>query len=121
MPTSVQITDLQNPNDPTKVQTDLTYDLYDNKGKLLQYSEKGKPVTIIWGYDQTQPIAKIEGATYNQIFAYISAIITASDADNTQGTDQSEQALVGALIFSETILPYQIIRLQPILIIHLLV
>ncbi|MEW7399319.1 DUF5977 domain-containing protein [Elizabethkingia anophelis] len=97
LPTSVKITDLQNPNDPTKVKTDLTYDLYDNKGKLLQYSEKGKPVTVIWGYDQNHPIAKIEGAAYNQVSAYISAIITASDADNIQGTDQSEQALVGAL------------------------
>lgn len=121
MPTSVQITDLQNPNDPTKVQTDLTYDLYDNKGKLLQYSEKGKPVTIIWGYDQTQPIAKIEGATYNQILLIYLLLLLLQMQINTQGTDQSEQALVGALIFSETILPYQIIRLQPILIIHLLV
>ncbi|MDE5494215.1 RHS repeat domain-containing protein [Elizabethkingia meningoseptica] len=94
LPTSVLSYDLQN---PAVSKTELTYDLYDNKGNILQYSEKGKPVTIIWGYGQTQPIAKIEGATYNQISAYVSAIIAASEIDNTQGTDQSEQALISAL------------------------
>ncbi|MCT3728706.1 hypothetical protein HZQ82_16640 [Elizabethkingia anophelis] len=92
-PTSVLLYDLQN----NLGQTELTYDLYDNKGNILQYSVKGKPVTVIWGYGQTQPIAKIEGAAYNQVSAYVSAIIAASDADNTQGTDQSEQALIGTL------------------------
>ncbi|MEN5133167.1 hypothetical protein [Elizabethkingia anophelis] len=97
LPVSVLGFDLQNPEDAAKAQTELTYDLYDNKGNILQYSVKGKPVTVIWGYNQTQPIAKIEGAAYNQISAYVSAIIAASDADNTQGTDQSEQALIEAL------------------------
>ncbi|MDQ8748162.1 hypothetical protein [Elizabethkingia miricola] len=97
LPVSVLGFDLQNPEDAAKAQTELTYDLYDNKGNILQYSVKGKPVTVIWGYGQTQPIAKIEGAAYNQVSAYVSAIIAASDADNTQGTDQSEQALIGAL------------------------
>ncbi|MDE5486925.1 RHS repeat domain-containing protein [Elizabethkingia meningoseptica] len=94
LPTSVLSYDLQN---PAVSKTELTYDLYDNKGNILQYSEKGKPVTIIWGYGQTQPIAKLEGATYNQISAYVAAIIAASDLDHTQGTDQSEQALISAL------------------------
>ncbi|AJW64959.1 hypothetical protein VO54_03531 [Elizabethkingia miricola] len=97
LPVSVLGFDLQNPNDAAKAQTELTYDLYDNKGNILQYSVKGKPVTVIWGYNQTQPIAKIEGAAYNQVSAYVQAIVAASDADNTQGTDQSEHALVGAL------------------------
>jgi hypothetical protein len=97
LPVSVLGFDLQNPEDAAKAQTELTYDLYDNKGNILQYSVKGKPVTVIWGYNQTQPIAKIEGAAYNQVSAYVSAIIAASDADNTQGTDQSEQALIGTL------------------------
>ena len=97
LPVSVLGFDLQNPEDAAKAQTEITYDLYDNKGNILQYSVKGKPVTVIWGYNQTQPIAKIEGAAYNQVSAYVSAIIAASDADNTQGTDQSEQALIGAL------------------------
>ncbi|WP_185965959.1 RHS repeat domain-containing protein [Flavobacterium sp. ZT3R18] len=45
----------------------ITYDQYDNKGNILQYTpESGSPVAIIWGYNQTQPIAKIENATYAQ-------------------------------------------------------
>jgi hypothetical protein len=47
--------------------TEATYNIYDN-GRLLQYTNKdGIPVTIIWGYNKTQPIAKIEGGNYSQI------------------------------------------------------
>lgn len=45
----------------------VTYDQYDNKGNILQYTlENGTPVAIIWGYNQTLPVAKIENATYTQ-------------------------------------------------------
>jgi YD repeat-containing protein len=48
----------------------ITYDQYDDKGNILQYTpESGSPVAIIWGYNQTQPIAKIENATYAQAIA----------------------------------------------------
>jgi YD repeat-containing protein len=48
----------------------VTYDQYDNKGNLLQYTlENGTPVAIIWGYNQTLPVAKIENATYSQATA----------------------------------------------------
>nr|WP_315151435.1 RHS repeat domain-containing protein [uncultured Flavobacterium sp.] len=48
----------------------ITYDKYDIKGNVLQYTpENGAPVSIIWGYDQIQPIAKIENATYAQVEA----------------------------------------------------
>ncbi len=93
LPTSITSFDLQE----NAFKTDMTYDLYDEKGNTLQYTVKGKPTSIIWGYNQTKPIAKIEGVAYNQVSAYVSGIISASDTDNTQGTDQSEQALVGAL------------------------
>jgi YD repeat-containing protein len=53
----------------------ITYDQYDNKGNILQYTpESGSPVTIIWGYNQTQPIAKIENATYAQAIAQYSTV-----------------------------------------------
>ncbi|KFE99864.1 hypothetical protein IX39_04200 [Chryseobacterium formosense] len=66
------------------LQTQLTYDQYDDKGNLLQYSTKnGIPTSIIWGYHKTQPIAKIEGALYDNIKnnSLITAIINASNAD----------------------------------------
>ena len=44
------------------------YQLYDSRGNLLQKtSEDGIPITTLWGYHQTQPIVKIEGATYAQV------------------------------------------------------
>jgi YD repeat-containing protein len=45
----------------------ITYDKYDDVGNILQYTlESGTPVAIIWGYNKTKPIAKIENATYDQ-------------------------------------------------------
>ncbi|UCA62033.1 DUF5977 domain-containing protein [Chryseobacterium rhizoplanae] len=45
-----------------------TFDKYDSKGNLVQYtSNEGIPTTIIFGYHQTQPIAQIIGATYSQV------------------------------------------------------
>ncbi len=46
----------------------LTYDYYDSSGNLTQYTpEGGSPVSIVWGYNKTQPIAKIENATNAQL------------------------------------------------------
>lgn len=95
LPTSLLSYDLQF---PTTAQTEVTYDQYDLKGNLLQYTTKGDFSTaIIWGYSQTQPIAKIEGATYAQVSSLATAIITASDTDNNAGTQVSEDALITAL------------------------
>ncbi|MBS7256706.1 RHS repeat domain-containing protein [Flavobacterium branchiicola] len=42
----------------------ITFNQYDNRGNILQYTiENGASVSIIWGYNKTQPIAKIENAT----------------------------------------------------------
>ncbi len=76
----------------------ISYGQYDNKGNLLQYTTKdGVPVSIIWGYHQTQPIAKIEGATYVQVLGMATAIINASNADADYGTETSENDLLTAL------------------------
>lgn len=64
--------------------TDVTYDRYDEKGNILQYTTKdGIPVAIVWGYNKTQPIAKVEGITYDQLTSTVpvSGIVTASDND----------------------------------------
>lgn len=59
----------------------VTYDKYDSKGNLVQYTTKtGVSTTIIWGYNQTLPIAKIEGAKVADIpQTSITTIINASD------------------------------------------
>ncbi|WP_123923393.1 DUF5977 domain-containing protein [Flavobacterium tructae] len=48
----------------------IIYNQYDTNGNILQYTiESGTPVAIIWGYNKSQPIAKIENATYTELEA----------------------------------------------------
>ena len=95
LPLSVKSYDLQT---PTNSYTEVSYDKYDDKGNLQQYTTKdGVPVAIIWGYNQTQPIAKIEGATYAQVSSLASAIITASNTDASAAINNDESALLTAL------------------------
>lgn len=95
-PTSETIYEVNSPN--VNPPAEITYDFYDNKGNLLQYTtKKGIPVAIIWGYNNTQPIAKIEGAAYADVQQLISTIVAASNTDASQGTTISEDALIVAL------------------------
>ncbi|SDQ40737.1 hypothetical protein SAMN05421664_1488 [Chryseobacterium soldanellicola] len=94
LPLSVKSYDIQNNTSSTEV----TYDKYDSKGNLQQYTTKdGVSVTIIWGYNNIQPIAKVEGATYDQLVnsGLISAIVSASDLD--AANPANEAALITAL------------------------
>ncbi|MDB9380915.1 hypothetical protein PN465_01475 [Nodularia spumigena CS-584] len=51
-----------------KCERKITYDKYDQKGNILQYTpENGIPVTYVWGYNGLHPIAKIENATYDHV------------------------------------------------------
>lgn len=91
-PTSVR---LFNINDGTVKATKI-YDLYDTKGNVIQMtSEAGIPVTTVYGYNQTLPIARIEGATYAQVSALVQPIIDASNADAQNPSN--EAALITAL------------------------
>lgn len=90
-PSSVVSYDLQN-----TASTELTYDQYDSKGNLQQYTTKdGIPTAIVWGYNQTQPIAKILGATYAQVSSLAAAIVSASNMDASNPSN--EAALITAL------------------------
>ena len=95
-PTSALSFDLQN---PVTGSTELSYDQYDSKGNLQQYTTRnGISTTIIWGYNQTQPIAKIEGAKLSDIpQALIDNIVNASVNDGQLSTEASEQSLISAL------------------------
>ncbi|OVE59398.1 hypothetical protein [Chryseobacterium mucoviscidosis] len=76
-PTSTVSYDSQN-----NISSEAVFNQYDAKGNLEQYTTKdGIPVSVVWGYNKTLPIAKIEGATYSQISSYTSDIITKSNAD----------------------------------------
>jgi uncharacterized protein RhaS with RHS repeats len=78
--------------------TASTLNIYDSKGNLVQTTGKnGIPVTTIWGYYQTKPIAVISGASYAQVssLATVTAAITASNADRDDPTQEPQ--LVTAL------------------------
>jgi hypothetical protein len=95
LPTSVLSYDLQNPTSST---TEVTYDKYDSKGNLQQYTTKdGISTAIIWGYNNTQPIAKVVGATYAQVSSLATAIISASDTDASAVPNNDETAILTAL------------------------
>lgn len=86
--------------------TEITYDRYDDRGNLLQYTTKdGVPTTIIWGYGKTQPIAKIVGAGYPTPDAktgeipqsLVTVIVDASDIDAALPKNSDESVLLAAL------------------------
>ncbi|MHC0443101.1 hypothetical protein [Flavobacterium sp. 3-210] len=81
----------------------VTYNNYDDKGNLTQYTpENGISVSIIWGYNKTMPIAKIENASYGDVSGYVSNLQNLSDAAN-------ETSLLNALDSLRTALPYAMI------------
>ncbi|MBP1163323.1 hypothetical protein JOE44_000207 [Chryseobacterium sp. PvR013] len=94
LPTSVLSYDFQ--NNPS---TEVTYDQYDSKGNLQQYTAKnGISTVIVWGYNQTKPIAKIEGAKLTDIQqSLIDAIVAASNTDASAAPNNDETAFLSAL------------------------
>lgn len=86
----------------------ITFDQYDDKGNILQYTqESGIPVAIIWGYNKTQPIAKIENAAYNQVSSYVDNLqnMSNADTDNCLTSSCKEQILREALNAMRVSLP----------------
>jgi hypothetical protein len=54
----------------------IIYHEYDNKGNPVEVSKKdGTHIVYIWGYNQTQPIAKIENATYAEVLSAATSIL----------------------------------------------
>lgn len=82
-----------------EVEEKITYQLYDNVGNLLQFTSNNDiPTTTIWGYNQTQPIAKIEGAKLSDIQqSLIDAIILASNTDAVAAVGNDETVFLSAL------------------------
>lgn len=107
-PTSVLSYDLQNGTTPS---TEVTYDTYDSKGNLQQYTTKdGISSTIIWGYNNTQPIAKIVGAKLSDIQqSFIDSIVNASNTDALATPNNDETSFLSVLNTFKNNLPnYQV-------------
>lgn len=78
----------------------ITYDSYDVRGNLTQYTlENGTPVSIIWGYNGQYPIAKVEGATYNTILSIALTLQGASDSGTLSAASfETLRNTVGAIV-----------------------
>lgn len=95
----------------SSLEKEVTYDKYDSKGNLQQYTAKdGISTVIIWGYNQTQPIAKIEGAKLSDIQqSLIDSIVNASNTDAVAAANNDETLLLSVFnTFRNSLLNYQI-------------
>lgn len=93
-PTAALSYNVANQNSSKKIM----FNSYDDKGNVRELkSENGIPSVTIWGYHQTQPIAKISGAAYADVsgLASVTAAVAASDADDNDPSN--EPALILAL------------------------
>lgn len=79
----------------------IIYTKYGTNGNILEYElENGIPVSIIWGYDEQYPIAKIEGENYANLSSYITTLQSASDNGTltVASFDTLRNGLPGALV-----------------------
>ena len=77
----------------------IKYKKIDAKSNPLEIEQVGGiHICYIWGYNKTQPIAKIENATYAQVEQYVANLQSASNGTN-------EGALLSALDALRTALP----------------
>ena len=80
----------------------ITYDSYDDKGNLTQYTqENGVPVAMIWGYNKTKLIAKIENIAYSAIPQGL--ITTAQNASNIANNETNVLTALNAIRTSSTV------------------
>jgi len=93
----------------TSAKNTIDYNQYDAQGNVLQYSTKGSvPTAIIWGYNNTLPIAKIEGASYQQVVSLAADIIAKSNADIDAGTEKELMTALDAFRNQDTFKNYGI-------------
>ncbi|TSE06384.1 PKD domain-containing protein [Aquimarina algiphila] len=76
----------------------LTYHNYDAQGNPLEVSQvDGRHIMYIWGYNNTQPIAKIDNASYTGIPAAVTTLInqlkTTSDTEDTATEETTMRTL----------------------------
>ena len=91
--------------------TEITYDHHDMSGNLMQYTTKdGISTVIIWGYNYTQPIAKIKNAKFTDIgLSSMWTLSGVSDTDGAAGINNDETALLNAFkTFRDNLPGYEI-------------
>ena len=80
----------------------MDFRLYDDKGNLLEYAEPDDVVTsLLWGYNETLPIARVTNATYAQLQGAISS----PDLTALKGNSLTEGQIRTTLAALRTSLP----------------
>lgn len=76
-----KLEELPSGNSDPSIKISTFYDLYDDKNNLIQFHRENDIYTsVIWGYNKTLIVAKIENAQYSQIqSSLIQAVQSASD------------------------------------------
>ncbi|SHM95785.1 hypothetical protein SAMN05444484_11536, partial [Flavobacterium chilense] len=92
---------------PDQLEKKITFDSYDTFGNITQYTpENGSPVTIIWGYIKSVPIAKIENATNAEVAAALGlSDINSIDESSLAGINNLRTTLPNAMITTYTYIP----------------
>lgn len=90
---------LNRPKNDVDVARTIYYNKYDTKGNIIDFNKDGEVNTlIVWGYDETMPIAKIINAKHeNLTVAQQSAINAAKIASNNDVDKRTEEVLISAL------------------------
>ncbi|QBZ98880.1 RHS repeat protein [Flavobacterium sangjuense] len=84
----------------------VRYNRYDTSGNPLEVQmENGMLVSYIWGYNKTQPIAKIENATNAEIASVLGMDVTTADESNLSLIDNLRDTLPNAMITTLTYRP----------------
>jgi YD repeat-containing protein len=85
----------------------LTYDSYDSSGNLNQYTPENRiPVTLIWGYNKTLPIAKFENATTAQVMSALGVSnLSAVNEANLEAINALRQGLTNIRVTTYTHIP----------------
>jgi YD repeat-containing protein len=80
--------DIQTSKGTAPLEDRIIYHKYDDKGNPVEISKKnGTHVVYIWGYNHSQPIAKIENASYFDVQNQVSNLQTLSNNDNDRTVD----------------------------------
>ncbi|WP_428229466.1 RHS repeat domain-containing protein [Flavobacterium sp.] len=95
--------------DNRNLEKKISYDLYDASGNILQYTlENGIPVSVIWGYNKTLPVAKIENATNAQIASALGvsnvSVLNETNLDAINAL-RNDASFVNAMITTYTHIP----------------
>lgn len=94
---------------PNQLEKTFSFESYDILGNIRQFkAENDIPVTIIWGYNKTQPIAKIENATYAQIATALGVTTTVLDTyneTNLTAINNLRTSLPTAMVTTYTYIP----------------